>query len=90
MLGTIGEKIGYLPLHNGREGGHFVSELIVCYNTDIISRLNAPVVQWIERQPPKLEIWVRLPSGADLETTQKDLPIVGGLSCIGFITGIGF
>ncbi len=27
--------------------------------------LSAPVVQWIERQPPKLEMWVRLPPGAN-------------------------
>ena len=29
--------------------------------------LSAPVVQWIERQPPKLEMWVRLPPGANLK-----------------------
>ena len=30
--------------------------------------LSAPVVQWIERQPPKLEMWVRLPPGANLKS----------------------
>lgn len=31
--------------------------------------LSAPVVQWIERQPPKLEMWVRLPPGANLKAS---------------------
>jgi hypothetical protein len=42
----------------------FEKNEVRCVNLGDLPRLRAPVAQWIERQPPKLKVRVRVPAGA--------------------------